>query len=94
MVKKKKEEKTEKTLKKKTINEKTNVKRKDIEIEKFSISELLEKNNIKPLNAVGFLNYYNLSEEFKKEFETRQAVVKFSEGEFNNMYERYIKRGM
>jgi len=88
MAKKKKEEIKEKPSLKKTDDSKG----VNIEIEKFSISELLEKYNIKPLNAFGFLNYFGLTEDFKKEFETKKANVKFSEGEFNDMYERYMKR--
>ena len=88
--KKKAETKTE------TSKEETNVSKdfdkSSMEDEKFSISELLEKNNIKALNAVGFLNYFGLSEDFKEEFETGIAKIKFFESEFNDMYKRYIER--
>ena len=90
MAKKKKEEKEEETPKKKPVQKKKEEGK--INIKKFSISELLENYQINPLNAVGFLNYYGLSEEFKKEFETKEKVVEFSESEFENMYKRYIER--
>lgn len=86
MAKKKKEEEKIKPSPKKT-NSKPN-----IPIEKYSLKELFENNNIKPLNAVGFLSYYGLTENFKKEFEDNEITVKFSEGEFKDMYERYIGR--
>ena len=89
MAKKKKEEIEDKPSPKKTTKP---IKTAPISIEKYSISELLEKNNIKPVNAVAFLNYYGLSEEFKKEFEGEEVAVKFSEGEFDDMYERFMKR--
>lgn len=94
MVKKKKEEETkEKPVEKKTIKEKKDAKVKVVkDVETFSISESLEKMNIKPLDAVGFLNFYGLSEDFKKEFETGKADSKFSEEEFSEMYKRYIER--
>ena len=60
--------------------------------EEYSISFLLEKNNVKPLYAVGFLEYYDLSEDFKKEFEIGEVNKKFSEEEFNKMYKEYIER--
>lgn len=63
-----------------------------VEIEKFSISELLEKNEIKPRSAVGFLEYFGLTGQFKKEFETGEVEIMFSEGEFDDMFERYMKR--
>ena len=88
MVKKKKEE--EKTPQKKT-NKKT-VNEVGITIEKYPISKLLEKNKINSFNAVGFLNYYGLSEDFRLEFETGKSVNKFSEAEFEDMYERYLER--
>jgi len=91
MVKKKKEESKKETSEKKTINEKTTSK-KVMDVEKFSISELLEKNTIGALNAVGFLNHYGLSDEFKEEFETGNAVIKFSEEEFSEMYRKYLER--
>lgn len=94
MVKKKSEEKKEKTVPKKTIRPKVDVKSIGMEVKKFSLSELLQKHKIKPLNAVGFLNYYGLAEEFKNEFESNEVNVKFSDGEFNDMYERYMKRGI
>ena len=93
MVKKKNEEKKEKTVPKKTMK-KVDVGISGKEIEKFSLSELLQKHKIEPLNAVGFLNYYGLTEEFKKEFEGNDTNVEFSNGEFNDMYERYMKRGI
>lgn len=70
---------------------KTKQKNKEI-VEEFSISELLEMNQIKPLYAVGFLDYYGLTEDFKKEFETEEVMTKFSEKEFSDMYENYMKR--
>lgn len=85
MAKKKKEEEKIKPSPKK-INQKS------IEIEKYSLNELFEKNNIKPLNAVGFLSYYGLTDKFKEEFENNEIIVKFSNGEFNDMYERYMRR--
>lgn len=91
MVKKKNEEKKEKPSQKKPV--KTNkIEDANVEIEEFSIAELLAKKSIKPLNAVGFLNYYGLDEDFKKEFENRIVINKFSEGEFDDMYKRYMKR--
>ena len=83
--KKKEEEKTKPSPKK--INSKPN-----ISIEKYSLKDLFEKNNVAPLNAVVFLNYYDLTENFRKEFENDEITVKFSDGEFNDMYERYIGR--
>ena len=94
MVKKKSEEKKEKTVPKKTVKPKADINSLGMEVKKFSLSELLQKNKIKPLNAVGFLNYYGLTENFNKEIENREVSVKFSEGEFNDMYERYMKRGI
>ena len=88
MAKKKTEEKKDSPSPKKTAK----VKKVDVNIEKYSISELLEKNKIKPLYAVMFLEYYGLEEEFKKEFENNECVVKFSQGEFDDMYERMIRR--
>ena len=90
MVKKKSEEKKEKPSPKK-INKLPEVK---IDIEKYSISELLEVNKIKPLDAVGFLKYYGLTEDFRKEIEDKEVVREFSKGEFADMYERYMKRGI
>ena len=90
MVKKKKEEQKEKPSQKKPV--KKNKIEEVVEVEEFSIAELLEKNNIKPLDAVGFINYYGLSDDFRREFETNMIINKFSEGEFNDMYERYMKR--
>lgn len=90
MVKKKKEESKEKTSEKKTSKKTTAVKKDDVE--KFSISELLEKNNIKALTAVGFINHYGLNDDFKEEFETGESVIKLSENEFDDMYKRYIER--
>ena len=84
------EEKKEET--KKPVKKTRKPKGVDINVEKYPITELLEKNKIKPLNAVGFLNYYNLTEEFKLAFETGECNIKFSEGEFNDMYERYNQR--
>ena len=86
MAKKKNEE--EKT---KPSSKKTNLKQ-NIPIEKYSLTELFEKKGIKPLSAVGFLSYYGLTENFKKEFEDNEITVKFSDGEFDDMYERYIGR--
>ena len=84
------EEKKKETKSKTTTKKKTN---KQVgEIEKFSISELLGKNQIKPLFAIGFLDYYGLSEDFKKEVENNEKIIEFSDEEFNNMYEEYIKR--
>lgn len=88
MAKKKNEEKKTKTSSK---IEKT-IPKADVNINKYSLYELLEMKKIKPLNAVGFLNYYGLADSFKKEFEDNDVIVKFSEGEFDDMYERYIKR--
>ena len=90
MAKKKKEETEDKSSPKKVSKA---VKTVPINIEKFSISELLAKNNIKPVNAVAFLNYYGLSDEFKKEFEGKE-IIKFSEGEFDDMYKRFMERGI
>lgn len=90
MVKKKNEEKKEKPSQKKPV--KKNKIEEVVEVEEFSIAELLDKNNIKPLEAVGFLNYYGLSDDFRREFENNIIINKFSEGEFNDMYERYMKR--
>lgn len=86
MVKRKKEETNTKPSQKKT-NSKPN-----IPVEKYSLNELFEQNGIKPLNAVGFLNYYGLTENFRKEFEDKEITIKFSNGEFKDMYERYIGR--
>lgn len=94
MVKKKSEEKKEKTVPKKTTKPKIDVGSLGMEIKQFSISELLQKHKIKPLDAVGFLNYYGLTEEFKNEFETNEVKTKFSDGEFSDMFERYMKRGI
>ena len=88
MVKEKQKEKKTKSPKK----TKQSNSEEPISIEKFSLNELFEKNNIKPLQAVGFLGHYGLSENFKKEVETGTIIVKFSEGEFNDMYKRYIER--
>lgn len=90
MGKKKTEEKEDKPSPKKTV--KSVQKNVVIDVEKYSISELLEMNKLKPLNAVGFLNYYGLVEDFRKEIENKESVVKFSKGEFDDMYERYNKR--
>lgn len=92
MVKKKSEEKKEKPSPKKNIKTANVIEENNVDIEKFSISELLEKKGIKPLKAVGFLNYYGLEDVFRKEFENKGVVVKFSEGEFDDMYKRYIER--
>jgi len=89
MVKKKKETKKEKPSPKTKVNK---IEEKTIEFDEYSISELLEKNRIKPLNAVGFLNYYGLTEDFRKEVEENICINKFSIGEFKDMYERYVKR--
>lgn len=89
MVKKKKEE-GKQTPQKKTS--KNNSKEVSINIEKYSLSELLKKHRINVLNTVGFLNYYGLNEDFKLEFETGESKNKFSEGEFEDMYKRYIER--
>lgn len=91
MAKKKKEESVDKPSPKKATK---TVKTAPINIRKYSISELLKKNSIKPVNAVAFLNYYGLSEEFKKEFEGKEDIVKFSEGEFDDMYRRFMERGI
>lgn len=91
MVKKKNEDKKEKPSQKKTMKSEI-VTEDTIKIEKFSISELLAKNSIKPLNAVGFLNYYGLEDDFRKEFESGKKLTEFSEGEFEDMYKRYIER--
>ena len=92
MAKKKNEEtEIEKPLKKTTP--KKSQQKNDVEVvETFSISELLKKFDVKPLMAVGFLNYYGLSEDFKKEIENEEEGIKFSEEEFDNMYKRYIER--
>ena len=84
---KKKETKTKTTTKKKTSEKPVND-----DVEKFSISELIGKKKIKPLYAIGFLNYYGLSEDFKKEVENNEKVIEFSEKEFDDMYENYMKR--
>ena len=89
MVKKKSEDKKEKPAPKKTAKTSND---EVIVVEKYSISELLESNKVKPLDAVGFLNYYGLTENFKKEIEYGEVIVRFSKGEFNDMFERYIKR--
>lgn len=91
--KKKNEDKIEKPPQKKTTKKpKTSIKEDKIEIEKFPLSELLGKYKIKPLKAVGFLTYYGLDEVFKKEFESQENIIEFSEGEFEDMYKRYIER--
>lgn len=92
MAKKKTEEKKTETSVEKTTTPKVQQKKEVENVEKFSISELLKKNTVKPIYAVGFLNYYGLSEEFKKEFETDEEVIKFSEEEFDEMYKKYIER--
>lgn len=91
MVKKKNEDKKEKPSVKNSIK-KDKIEEVVIDIEKYSITELLEKNKIKPLHAVGFLNYYGLTDDFRREFENNVVITKFSEGEFKDMYERYNKR--
>lgn len=88
MVNEKQKNKKTKTPKKTIENNSEEV----IEVKKYSLQELFEKHNIKPLQAVGFLGHYGLSENFKREFETDECVVKFSEGEFNDMYRRYLER--
>lgn len=88
MVKEKQKEKKTKSPKK----TKQSNSEEPISIEKFSLQELFEKHKVKPLQAVGFLGYYGLSEYFKKEFKNDEYVIKFSEGEFNDMYRRYIER--
>ncbi len=85
MAKKKKEEKKEEKPQKEKVIE-------NVEVEKYSISELLKNNKVVALHAVGFLNFYGLSEDFKKEFVTGEVDIKFSEEEFNEMYKRYIER--
>lgn len=89
MVKKKKE-KEDKIIDEKPIKKKENDNIEDIE--KFPISKLLEKNNIESFHAVGFLNYYGLTEDFKIEFETGDSISEFSDEEFDDMYKRYIER--
>lgn len=65
----------------------------DTDIEKYSIGELLELNNIRPLKAVAFLDYYGLTDQITKEVENNgEGVIKFSKGEFDDMYERYNNR--
>ena len=88
MVKKKIKDKEEKTPQKKTKIASAS----SVDIDVFSISELLEMKKLKPFNAIGFLEYYKLTEVFKKEFESGEASVKFSEGEFEDMYNRYLQR--
>lgn len=88
MVKKKNEEKKTKT----PIKSEKTISKTKINVEKYSLNEIFEKKNIKPLDAVGFLNYYGLTENFRKEFEDNECIVKFSEGEFDDMYKRYIER--
>ena len=97
MAKKKTEEKLEEKVDEKIdkpLTKKNKPKKENevINIKKYPVSELLEKHNIKPLNAVGFLEYYGLTEDFKREFEKEENKVKFSEGEFEDMYERFIRR--
>ena len=89
MARKKKEEQNEKASTKKVSDE---IIPSEKNVEKFSIYVLLENHNIKPLDAVGFLEYYGLVENFAKEMAEGDAVVEFTEEEFNDMYERYIKR--
>lgn len=88
MVKKKEDKKnkpSQKTTKSKVIYD-------VIDVDMFSISELLEKNKIKPINAAGFLNHYGLTEQFMREVENNEQIIKFSESEFSDMYERYLER--
>lgn len=84
MVKKKKEEVKDKPSPKKTVE----VVEK---IEKYPIAVLFEKNNIRPMNALGFLKFYGLSEDFAKEHEGIE-LDGFSQEEFMDLYERYMKR--
>lgn len=94
MAKKKKEEEVveDKPSSKKKVSKVNIQKTAPINIEKYSISELIEEYKIKPVDAVAFLNYYGLSEQFKKEFESNESEIKFSEGEFEDMYKRFMER--
>ena len=87
MAKKKKEEKKIEEPKEKTIK-----KEEVVEVEKFPVSQLLENHKIKPIYAVGFLEHYGLTDDFKKEFEDSRIINMFSVEEFENMYDKYIKR--
>lgn len=91
MVKKKNGDKKEKPSVKRTTK-KDKIEEVVVDIEKYSITELLEKNKIKPLHAVGFLSYYGLTDDFRREFENGIITNKFSEGEFKDMYKRYNER--
>lgn len=91
MVKKKSEEKQTKSPSKK-IDTVKSIPKGEINIKKYSILELFEKNKIKPLDAVGFLEHYGLTKSFEQEMGSEEKIVEFSNGEFNDMFERYMKR--
>lgn len=91
MVRKKSEDKETKSSPKKTNTVKS-IPKGEINIKKFSIIELFEKNNIKPLDAVGFLEHYGLTEIFEQDIGKEENIIEFSNGEFKDMFERYMKR--
>lgn len=92
MAKKKNEDKKEKPSQKRVTASKKPMKQEEVDIEKYPVHVLLEKHKVKPLNAVGFLTYYGLDEVFRRDFENQEMSIMFSEGEFVDMYERYIER--